>query len=170
MRTCAVITAFIALLLCVGCNHGGLSGPFRDAAQDALHKLRAAGETRSDETLAASDVAVRKAHKKTRTYADMKAASVLDWYSILVHRYDQQRTQNWRKICDTEVELYLDGKQQGSTSIWNGSNYQPVAVARGACEQAAFQMMKQDCDELIATRGLKPSDCSTLEAQGDPGK
>ena len=166
-RLCAVI---LVLLLCVACNRSGLSRPFRQAARDAQEKLHAAGESWGKETVESADAAVQIAKTKVHTNADLKASNVLDWYAILLHRHDLQRTENWRKLCGTEVELYLSGRDNGSTELWNGYKYENVGVTRGACEQGVVQMMKQDCDNLIATRNFRPSDCSLLQASSDPAK
>ena len=164
-RKLVVATALLSLLSLVACSRGGLSRHFRPAAEEALSKLRAAGEARSTQAVEQADAAVTAARGKADNSSDLKTADVLDWYSILVHRHDVKRTENWRKLCDTETQLYLDGKHDGSTEVWSGgSGDGSVTVTHGACAQAVFQMMKQDCEQLVATRGFKPSDCELLQS------
>jgi hypothetical protein len=159
----------MALLLGVACSRGGLSREFRNAAKQAQQKLRSAGEAGGG-AVTDADIAVTAAKAKTKTSPDLKTAEVLDWYAILLHRQNLERTANWRKICDSELQLWLDGKDAGSAEVWQGYKFEPVAVARGDCQKAAYQMMREDCEQFTARRSVRPSDCSLLQAEDAPGK
>jgi hypothetical protein len=98
----------------------------------------------------------------------LKVAEVLAWYSIVLHRHDVRRTENWRNICNAELQAYFTGEEQHAAEIWGGDKSERISVRRGACEQAALQMMKQDCDRLIATRNFRPSDCEFVESAPVP--
>ncbi len=147
------------LLVAVGCNRSGLSRSFRSEANPALDLIHQAEQKQTREAIDAADSAVQKARAKASNNLDMKTADVLGWYDILLHRRDFARTENWRKLCDVEVKLYFTGKDSGSAEQVNGYDHSTVTVRRGACEQAAFTMMKQDCEELVARGSIKPSEC-----------
>ena len=148
------------LLLATGCNRSGLSRSFRSEAGTTLKLIHQAEQQQSRESIAAADTAVQSARAKAENNLDMKTADVLGWYDILLHRHDFQRTQNWRTLCDVEVQLYLAGENSRSAEVWNGYKWESTAVTRGACEQAAFAMMKQDCEELVARRSIRASECA----------
>ncbi|MFB3813057.1 MAG: hypothetical protein ACE14L_03015 [Terriglobales bacterium] len=164
----------LALLLAItmllpACNRGGHSRKFRNAAEEALKSLRAANNTESASALEQAEAAIAEAKSKITTNQDLHTADVLAWYATLLHRRDRRRTENWRAICDAEVQMLLDAAPTGRARIRGSSAAVPeagpaspavappsrlqatsqghteVPVNRGDCQAAFFQMLAEDC-------------------------
>jgi hypothetical protein len=137
--------------LCTACDHSGLSSQFRkpaSAAAEWLNKVDASGTTAE---LEQADGAIAEAKAASRTQQDVQLADALDWYSILLHRRDRERTKRWRQICAREVELYFAGQPEGYKRI----SGEDVHVLRGSCQDVALQMLREDC-----LQSGHPSECT----------
>jgi hypothetical protein len=116
----------------------------RKASGRALELVSKAEASGSTFDLAEADRAIGEAKTKMTTKQDVQLTDVLDWYSILLHRRDRERTAVWRQLCAQEVRLYLSGEPEGQIQIGTA----PVRVTRGACQAAAFHMMAEDCRQM----------------------
>lgn len=151
MRQKVILAALLGVLMAAAACTGGLSYGFRRSAKEALAQLRQAADAESRPSLEAADAAVSAARAKVKTKQDLRTADVLDWYATLLHRSDRHRTRNWCAICDGEAQMYLDGKTTGYARIWTDTGLNPVAVKRGDCQTAFFQMLAEDCAREVGS-------------------
>ena len=140
MRAKAIAVAAFLLLGC-GCDRSGFSKQFREPADEATQRMRQADASGSAFDVEQADHALAEAKAASQTPRDVQFADFLDWYSILLHRRDRERTRMWRQLCAREARLYFDGQASGYARV----SGEDVRVVRGSCQNAALQMMREDC-------------------------
>ena len=148
----AVIAVAACLTVGTACDRSGLSRPLRKSANRTMELINQAEASGSEADLDAADQGLAETKTKTQNPQDVHLTDVMDWYLIVLHRHNHERTAVWRQLCAEEVRLYLSGEPSGRIQV----NATPVLVKRGACQAAAFEMMAEDCRLM----GKPSSSCS----------